>query len=445
METDTIAAVATPAGTGAIGVVRMSGADAADVLYKVFSRKTLRPRRMTHGYIVRNGETVDEVMCVFLPAPHTYTREDTVEIFTHGGPSAVQGVLRALLSSGARPAEPGAFTKRAFLNGRIDLTQAEAVMDVITASHDSARRAGLRKLSGGFSFTIARFRDEIIRWLAHIELSIDYPEHEAEAMNLTAIHTEGVSLLARMDELLKTAIIGRYIAAGIPTVIAGKPNVGKSSLLNAILQRDRAIVSDAPGTTRDTLTESVTVRDVPLRITDTAGIRASADAVEQSGVARSTKAAQHAELVLFVLDRSQPPTEEDFAVYDLIKNQRHIIIHNKSDLPSHGPSPFDETAIPVSATTGAGLDALYQAIAALFFGGGISAEADLITHARHEYQLSQAVTHIRDALAAIEAKVPEDLTAVHLHAAARALGEILGLEVGEDVLDRIFAEFCVGK
>ena len=464
---DTIAAIASPAGVGAIAVIRMSGPDTKQILQKVFKPKgrgmPLPSHYMCYGFIKdKDGQVVDEIMCAVMYGPRSYTSEDMAEFYCHGGRATVMGVLRTLYENGARPGEPGEFTKRAFLNGRIDLSQAEAVMELINAKTDLARRGVLRKLSGGFSRKIKDARDRILTWLAHIELSVDYPEHEEEAMNLAMVKEKGAALLKELEALRATAKLGDRIKSGVPTVIVGRPNVGKSSLMNAILQEDRAIVTDMPGTTRDTLTESVTVREVPILLTDTAGIRESLDKAERIGVERSVEQAKSAELVLHVIDRSVPVTDEDFAVAKLIEGQQRIIVFNKCDLKPWDAAPITgldilkasgggllpDSVIPfveVSAKTGEGLDKLYCLVEEMFLEGAVSAEGDIITQARHSYLLDGTIGHLKNAIIDIGCGIPEDIISIDLKGAYGLLGEILGEAVGDDVLDRIFEEFCVGK
>jgi len=443
---DTIAAIATPVGEGALAVIRMSGPKAVDVLAKIFdANKNFNKNLPSHTMYYGNIPGIDEVMYTCMYAPRSYTREDVVEIYCHGGSATTRAVLGELYKNGARPAEPGEFTKRAFLNGRIDLSQAEAVMELINAKTDLARRAVLRKLSGGLSNKIRAMRDKILLWLAHIELSVDYPEHEEEAMNLSLIKEGGIALIQEIEALKSTAKFGQHIQTGVPTVIVGKPNVGKSSLMNAILQEERAIVTSIPGTTRDTLTESTILRNVPILLTDTAGIRqgASLDLVEQIGIERSMEQIQSAELALHVIDQSTHLSEEDKDIAKIIGDQKHITVFNKSDLKSSG---FDLTNftpfVVVSAKTGEGLDDLYQLVEEMFLDGEISAEGDIITQARHVYLLEQTIKHIK---AVIESDMPEDILAIDLKTAYVMLGEIIGEAVGDDVIDRIFEEFCLGK
>jgi len=442
LQNDTIAAIATPSGEGALAIVRMSGPDAAAILARVFEghKMPLPSHTLCYGKI----PNIDEVMCTCMYAPRSYTREDVVEIYCHGGSSTIMAVLAELFRNGARPAEPGEFTKRAFLNGRIDLSQAEAVMELINAKTDLARRAVLRKLSGGLSSKINIFRDKILTWLAHIELSVDYPEHEEEAMNLSLVKQGSQALIKDLQALQATAQFGQRIKTGVPTVIVGKPNVGKSSLMNAILQEERAIVTNIPGTTRDTLTEQIIVRNIPILLTDTAGIREGADQVEQIGINRTKEHAQAAELILHVLDQSSSLTEEDLVIAELNKEQKKIFVFNKSDLGRldanvhHAFTP----SVEISAKTGEGLDELYQVVEEMFLGGEIFADGDIITQARHVYLLDSAIERLK---AVVSSDMPEDIIAIDLKAAYVLLGEIIGEAVGDDVLDRIFEEFCLGK
>jgi len=455
MISDTIAAIATAPGAAAVAVVRMSGSEASAIMAQIFDHpafslssqmEQVESHRMYYGYITG----VDEVMCCLMRAPRSYTREDIVEIYCHGG-NSVYAVLAKLLEYGARPAEPGEFTKRAFMNGRIDLSQAEAVIEMLNANTELARRAVLRKLSGGLSRKIVEARDSILTWLAHIELSIDYPEHEEEAMNMAMVKAGATKVIGQLEGLVATSKLGERITKGVPTVIVGRPNVGKSSLMNAILQEERAIVTDIPGTTRDTLSEEINLRNVPILLTDTAGIRDSDDKVEQIGVERSKESAKNAELVLHVIDRSVALTDEDYKIAEFLEKegQQRIVVVNKCDLPKQaegfGGHLSEVEIVEVSAKTGEGFEKLYRLIEEMFLEGGISADGDIITRARHVHLLNETIRHLRAALETIEKCMPEDILAIDLKAAYVFLGEMLGEAVGDDVIDRIFEEFCVGK
>ena len=452
-----IAAIATAYGSGAIGIVRMSGEGVLHLLAQIFSAKGGAPlkvekvesHRMYYGNIHVNGEVIDEVMVCPMLAPRSYTKEDTVEIYAHGGMVVLRSVLEAALRKGARLAQPGEFTKRAFLNGRINLTQAEAVMDLINAGSDAARRAGLRQLGGGLSRRIEGLRNTILHWLAHIELSIDYPEHEEEAKTMAQILGEGGEVMAGLKALYKTAAVGRMLQEGIKTAIVGRPNAGKSTLLNAILSEDRAIVHEQAGTTRDILTERVVVGGVPLLLMDTAGIRETTDPVEKIGVEKTQQAAEEAELVLYVIDRTQGFNPEDEEMLMRLKNKPVIVLLNKSDLPAE-ETAIKADAFPVidiSTRTGHGLDKLYEEIGSLLLSGlgDANSDGDIITRERHRILIEEAMLHVSAAMAEIAQGVPEDLVSVGLRAAYMALGEVLGVEVADDIVDRIFEEFCLGK
>ena len=479
MDSDVIAAIATPLGRGAVGIVRLSGAGVLDIFSRIFCKLQPEPaksneklnakvkhgadskpriawesHRMYYGWIVDAGDTIDEVMACCMLAPRSYTKEDTVEIYAHGGIATLHGVLNAALNNGARLALPGEFTKRAFLNGRINLTQAEAVMDLIGAASGTARRAGLRQLGGGLSQRLVAARDKLLLWLAHIELSIDYPEHEEEAMNRESILLEGQDWLIDMKALHKTAEIGRVLRDGVKTAILGRPNVGKSTLLNAILGEDRAIVHEIPGTTRDVLAEQVQVGDVVLRLMDTAGIRKTDDPIESIGVDKSYEAARDAELILYVMDRSKPLVAEDMDILNVMKDKYVLIVLNKCDMPpAEGWEGFfaDLGKISthmISAQTRDGLDKLYTEIQSKFMQGLLSpedAETDIVTRERHKLLLQSAIGHVTHAMKEFAQGVAEDLVSIGLREAYIALGEILGMDVSDDIVDRIFSEFCVGK
>jgi tRNA modification GTPase len=448
---DTIAAIATPPGRSALGVVRISGNQAATVLSRIFfperSAGKWETHKLYHGYIHNNGEKRDEVMAVLMRGSRSYTNEDTAEIYTHGGSMAMRGVLDAALLSGARPALPGEFTQRAFMNGRLNLVQAEAVMDLINAETTAARNAGLRQLGGGLSDRVNGFRDRILTWLAHIELSIDYPEHEAEAMNRDIIGRECDALLQEMQNLADTSKVGRLITEGLRVAIIGRPNVGKSSLLNAILGEDRAIVTEFPGTTRDALCEPVEIDGLPLLLIDTAGIRETNEPIEVKGVQKSYEQAEVAELILFMADRSKPPQEEDKKIIEYLNGKTNIKLLNKCDLEAaDGWGKYTE-ALDISAKEHIGLDRLYHRIQKMYMDGldMHNQEADIVVRERHRYLLALSISHVQTARQGLLNKTPEDLISVDLRAAYLNLNELVGAEIGDDVAERIFSEFCVGK
>ncbi|MCL2360289.1 MAG: tRNA uridine-5-carboxymethylaminomethyl(34) synthesis GTPase MnmE [Defluviitaleaceae bacterium] len=453
MDSDVIAAIATPPGVGAVGIIRISGKDAIKVFGRIFRnlpQNKVKSHQMYYGHIYSgpnvNDIVIDEVMVCCMLSPRSYTTEDIVEIYAHGGMATVHAVLEATINNGARLALPGEFTKRAFFNGRINLTQAEAVMDLISAKTDAARYAGLRQLGGGLSRRISDGREQLLTWIANIELSIDYPEHEEEAMNREAILYQSQAWLDDMNILLKTSNFGRVIREGVKTVILGRPNVGKSTLLNAIIGEDRAIVHEIPGTTRDVLAEQVRVGDVVLHLMDTAGIRDTEDPIESIGVDKSYKVAQEAELILYVMDRSAPPESEDMKILRGLEGKHVLVILNKCDLPAAAGWSDVEFTHEVSAYNRQGLDSLFEDINRKFCQGLLSSDdTDIITRERHSQLLRAAIVCVRRAMDELRLGVEEDLVSISLREAYTALGEILGLEVTDDIVERIFSEFCVGK
>jgi len=446
LKNDVITAIATAPGQGAIGIIRLSGDNVLEVLKKVFVAKAsiheFVSHRMYYGEIVFDGRLVDEVMVCPMLTPRSFTGEDTVEIYAHGGMLVLNEVLKAVLKSGARLAENGEFSKRAFLNGRLNLSQAEAVMDIISAGSLSAKNAGLRLLGGGLTNRINKVRDNILSWIAHIELSIDYPEHEEEAKNAAAILSEVDNVEKDLTELMGTAKIGRIFREGIKTAIIGRPNVGKSTLLNTILSEDRAIVHEQAGTTRDVLTEQVRVHGLHLVIMDTAGIRSTIDPIEKIGVEKSIKTAQEADLILYIADATKGLTNADEDILKELKNP--LIIMNKADLTVN----CDESFIFISAKTGQGITTLFAQIAEKFnssYKTSLPQESDIITRERHRILIEKAVEYIEEAKKELINKVPEDLVSISLRTAYLALGEILGEETDDDIVDKIFEEFCLGK
>ncbi len=472
MYEDTIAAVATPPGTGGIGTIRISGAQALPILRALFVRASGRPlaagkpppaHHLLYGYIrdPATGERVDEVLAAYMPAPHSYTREDVVELDSHGGPAPLQRILGLTLRQGARPANPGEFTLRAFLHGRLDLAQAEAVLDVINARTQAGLRAAVDQLGGRLSTRVRDFRARLLRVLAHLEAEIDFPEDDVPPSDVTPL------LLPLLDEiraLSAEAESGMLIRQGVRTALIGRPNAGKSSLLNALLRVDRAIVTPIPGTTRDTLEETASLGGVPFVLVDTAGITETADLVEQLGIERSRAAAERADLVLLVIDATQPLTPVDRSALHSVLDARGpaasandlrdrlLAVLNKSDLPAQVTG--DEVAgllpnvplVHASAATHGGVAELENAMVARVLGGrSASSDVPLVTNVRHRDALLQAADHLTGAVNAARAGTPAAFVAVDIHAALDALGTITGETVGEDLLDVIFREFCIGK
>lgn len=458
-DTDTIAAISTPMGEGGIAIIRVSGPAAIAIVDKLFTGKrrlsSVDSHTLHYGHIVRLAdadERLDEVMVSVMKSPKTFTKEDVVEINCHGGLIAVNRILQEVLRAGARLAEPGEFTKRAFLNGRIDLSQAEAVIDLIRAKTDRAAKQAVGQMEGKLSRTVKPLRQQILELLAAIEVNIDYPEYDAEEVTLEAVIKEGEHILTAIRRLLQTAKHGKILREGINTVIIGRPNVGKSSLLNALVQENKAIVTDIPGTTRDVIEEYINVRGVPLKLVDTAGIRETADVVERIGVERSREAVSSADLLVIVLNNADLLTEEDERLLAFAKQQKAIVIINKIDLPQQ--LDFDKVAdligetplIHTSLLEEQGIDELESAIVTLFFGGEIvSDEAVHVSNVRHIRSLEQAEASIQDALVGAENGIPIDMVQIDLQRSWELLGEIIGDSVSEDLIDQLFSQFCLGK
>jgi tRNA modification GTPase len=451
LDTDTIAAISTPPGEGGIGIVRLSGPRAESIAGEVFIPKSGRPlvsHRLHCGVIrdPRTGEAIDEVLCALMRAPHTYTREDVVEINCHGGMQPLGRVLELCLSLGARLAEPGEFTRRAFLNGRVDLAQAEATIDLIRAKTALAEKQALQQLRGALSRKINALRERLIRVCAHIEACIDFPEEEIEPDSLEEIRETVQHVWKNLDALLATYAEGRYLREGVRTAIVGRPNVGKSSLLNALLERNRVIVTDVPGTTRDIIEEYLNIRGVPLRLMDTAGIREAHDMAESEGVRRSLQAMEDADLVLGVIDGSERLHREDVEVLEKLRAKKSILVVNKSDLPGRAELPGSGLpAVFVSAKTGEGLETLKERILEMVLGSRLLlGEGLVITNLRHREALAASGKALQAALSAVE-REPLEITAMELREALDRLGEIVGAVSTEDILERVFSEFCIGK
>jgi len=452
---DTICAVSTPPGEGGIGIIRVSGREAiaiAATLFRPRRNKNLRiqdTHTLHYGHVIdpSTGEFVDEALVSIMHAPSTYTREDIVEINCHGGMAPLWRTVALLIGQGARQAEPGEFTKRAFLNGRIDLAQAEAVMDIIRAKTDLALRAANEQLRGGLSSEVTSVRDRLLSLVAAVEAGIDFPEEDMEAGTDKPIAEEVSQIYDDVELLLKSYRQGSILRDGFATAIVGRPNVGKSSLLNALLRQERAIVTDIPGTTRDVLEEYLNIDGVPLRILDTAGIRHSLDRVEQEGVRRSLTAIESADIVLLVLDGSKPLAEEDRRVLEEVKAKPTIAVINKSDLPrvlEHLNHPVIQ--VYLSCRTNAGLDNLRRAISEKVKQGiASSREHSWAINQRHRTVLEQAKESLEKALDSIKLNLSTEFVALDLRAALDSLGLIIGATYTDDILAKIFSDFCIGK
>ncbi|MBA4537659.1 tRNA uridine-5-carboxymethylaminomethyl(34) synthesis GTPase MnmE [Bacillus aquiflavi] len=461
MQFDTIAAISTPMGEGAIAIVRLSGQEAIKIANKLFhgvSGKQLKdvPTHTIHyGHLIdpKTGQTVEEVMVSVMKAPKTFTKEDIVEINCHGGMVSVNRVLQLVLNNGARLAEPGEFTKRAFLNGRIDLSQAEAVIDLIRAKTDRAMNVALSQMEGRLSKLIKKLRQEILEILAHIEVNIDYPEYDdVEEMTHHILIEKALYIRSEIERLLKTSQQGKILREGLSTVIIGRPNVGKSSLLNSLIQENKAIVTDIPGTTRDVIEEYVNIRGVPLRLIDTAGIRETEDIVERIGVEKSRQVLTKADLILLVLNFSDELTEEDEKLFAAVAGMDVIVIINKTDLKQK--IDLDKVhklanghkIVSTSLLLDKGVDELEEAIAALFFEGSLeSADMTYVSNTRHVALLNQALTAINEAIQGVESGTPIDIVQIDLTRTWELLGEIIGESVHESLIDQLFSQFCLGK
>lgn len=458
MQQDTIAAIATPPGEAGIAVIRISGPEAIAVVDRLYQGKNrlkdVDSHTIHYGYIVdpSSGERLDEVLVTVMKAPRTYTREDVVEVNCHGGLVVVKRVLQALLNHGARLAEPGEFTKRAFLNGRLDLSQAEAVMDLIRSKTDRARQIALRQVEGRLSKRIGELRQILIETLAHIEVTIDYPEHDVEEVTQALLREKCKQVQAGIDDLLKYAEEGKILREGVKTAIIGLPNVGKSSLLNALVRENRAIVTDIPGTTRDVIEEYVNIRGIPLQLIDTAGIRQTEDEVERIGVERSRQALAEADLILFVLNQAEPLRDDEVALLEQVKEMNVILVINKADLEP--VLDIDEVRkryphlplVHISVKEERGLDQLEEKIVDQVFSGQMDGD-DLtyVSNSRHIALLHEARQALEEALKAIEQGWPVDMVQIDIQRAWERLGEIVGDTVSEALIDQLFAQFCLGK
>lgn len=452
---DTIAAISTPRGEGGISIVRMSGQDSLNILEKIFKPKNkkvseLKNYSINYGHIIDNEHIIDEVLVSIMKAPNTYTRENIIEINCHGGYLVTEKVLEVVLKNGARIAEIGEFTKRAFLNGRIDLSQAEAVMDIITAKTELSMKSAMTQSQGRLSTEINNLRKEALDILALIEYAVDFTEDDEEPDETIPVKVKEdvITLRGKVNNLIDTADEGKLIRDGLSMVIVGKPNVGKSSLLNALLNEKRAIVTDIAGTTRDVIEEYINLDGIPVRLVDTAGIRETEDVVEKIGVEKSKEKINEADLVILMLDTSRELDEEDKEIIDYIKDKKYIVLLNKVDLDRKLSSEIVdnlENKIELSAKTGFGIDALKSKIKDLFFNGSIDAESVMVTNTRHKEALYRASGNLDGALNGLNNNEFLDLVSIYVTSALRALGEITGAELEEDLVNKIFAEFCCGK
>ena len=453
-EFDTIAAISTPLGEGAIGIVRLSGTDSFAIAQKIFKGKDLASvasHTLNYGHIVDpdKNEILDEVMVGAMRSPKTFTREDIIEINTHGGIAVTNEILQLVIREGARLAEPGEFTKRAFLNGRVDLTQAEAVMDIIRAKTDKAMNIAVKQLDGSLSDLINNTRQEILNTLAQVEVNIDYPEYDDVEEATTEIIREKTSEFeALLINLLKTARRGKILREGISTAIIGRPNVGKSSLLNNLLREEKAIVTDIEGTTRDVIEEYVNINGVPLKLVDTAGIRETEDIVEQIGVERSKKALKEADLVLLVLNASEPLTDQDRQLLEISQDSNRIILLNKVDLPEKIEiDQLPEDHIKISVLKNQNIDQIEDRINALFFenAGLVEQDATYLSNARHISLIEKAVESLQAVNEGLALGMPVDLLQVDLTRTWEILGEITGDAAPDELITQLFSQFCLGK
>ena len=451
MRKDTIAAIATAMSNSGIGIVRISGEESLNIIQKVYKGKTLKDHAIHYGYIVDGDETIDEVLVMVMKGPHSFTGEDTVEINCHGGVYVVKRILETVINAGARPAEPGEFTKRAFLNGKIDLSQAEAVIDVINSKNEYALKSSVSQLKGNVQRKIKEIREQIIYHTAFIETALDDPEHISvdgygETLRLTVDQ-----LICELDVLLKSSDNGRIIKEGIKTVIVGKPNAGKSSLLNVLVGEERAIVTDIAGTTRDVLEEAINLNGISLNIMDTAGIRNTEDIVEKIGVDKAKTYANEADLVIYVVDASCEFDQNDYDIIEMIRDKKTIILLNKSDLATvitkdMVKSIIDKPIVSVSAKEEQGIQEFEDIIKNMFFHGEISFNDEVyITNMRHKAAIQDAYHSLQKVIVSIDNDMPEDFYSIDLLDAYESLGSITGETIGEDLVNEIFSKFCMGK
>ncbi|WP_353685037.1 tRNA uridine-5-carboxymethylaminomethyl(34) synthesis GTPase MnmE [Thermodesulfovibrio sp. 3907-1M] len=456
-EFDTIAAISTPLGEGGIGIIRISGKDAIPIVSKIFHSprgvklSDVKSHTIHYGFIIdpKTGQKIDEVLVTVMRAPNTYTREDVVEINCHAGYVTLKKILDLVVCLGARLAEPGEFTKRAFLRGRIDLSQAESVIDLIRAKTEQAQKIALEHLSGKLSEKINELRDSLMRVCAHVEAYIDFPEEDIDGLTHEQIQSEINRIKEEIKRLIEGYEEGKIYREGLRAAIVGKPNVGKSSLLNALLMKDRAIVTEIPGTTRDIIEEYINIKGMPLKIVDTAGIREAHDLVEAEGIKRSLRAVELAELILLVLDSSRPIDSLDEEIINKVIHRKVIVVINKKDIKSKEfqlPETLkDKPAVEISALKGDGIQQLKELIFNTTISGKYEQEGVIVTKLRHKVALENAIEALENALKSFEKKEPLEITAMFLREALSFLGQIVGVVTTEEILNLIFSEFCIGK
>ncbi len=456
---DTIAAIATAPGEGGIGIIRISGKDALNILDKIYRTKSgnkfkeFDSHTVKYGYIIDTSteELIDECIALYMKSPKTYTKEDVVEINCHGGVVSTRKVLEAVLNSGARLSEPGEFTKRAFLNGRIDLSEAEAVMDLIRSKTDESAKIALEQAQGKTSKKVKEVSSKLLDALAHIEAAVAFPEDDVEDVVSEKVKKSVKEVIGEVELLIENSNAGKIYRDGLNTIIVGKPNVGKSSLLNILLQEKRAIVTDIPGTTRDVIEEYVNIKGIPIKLVDTAGIRETEDLVEKIGVEKSKEYLEKADLVILMLDNSRALEEQDKEIIEFVKGKKAIIIINKMDLNSNLDLNYikerfsEENIIYTSINTESGVEEVKDKIASLVNSGHISVKDVYITNVRHRDVLVKAKESLIGGLNALEINMPLDMASVELKDAYLKLGEITGEAYSEDILDKIFSDFCIGK
>jgi tRNA modification GTPase len=455
---DTIAAISSAPGEGGIGIVRISGDNSLNILNKIFKGyknrgiEDLESYTMRYGFIYDGEKKIDEVIVSFMKSPKTYTTEDIVEIYCHGGPIPVRRILETVLKTGARLAEPGEFTKRAFLNGRIDLSQAEAVVDMIRSKTEKSADAALNQLQGALANQLKKIKESLIDIMAHIEATIDFPDEDIDDVLYESLIKDCDNSIHDIDKLIKTADTGKILREGLNTVIVGRPNVGKSSLLNALINENRAIVTDVPGTTRDVIEEQLNIRGIPVNLIDTAGIRKTNDVVEKIGVEKTKEYFNKADIIIFMLDSSEEYTEEDEEIFKLIKDKKTIILINKVDLPEKldrskiDKYKYGKTIIDVSIKDNKGIDLLKDEIYNFVYSGEVKYNQEiLVTNIRHKNLLIKAKDSLINAKDTIVQKLPLDFVSIDLREALDSIGEITGETIQEDIVNRIFSKFCIGK